>query len=181
MNNFFTVGSFATLGGCSTAAWIVTNVICGIFKWRQDLTGLIISLVVAYASVFLTPHRKLEQWVIAYFNGFLIYLTIVGGTSLIPKFSTQTTALVPQSQGDLRSAFTRPWIVDANLVAENRALQAADMRRQAEVADLRRANEEHLQKYNQLSGSVSVILAEKQLSKEQMMEKLRSLEEPDNK
>jgi hypothetical protein len=109
----FTFASFGTLGGCAVIAWIVTSVLCSVFKLSQAPTGLIVSVIVAVVAVLVSTERQLRNYVVAVFNGFLIYLAVVGGTSFTPYVNPQTPEEVNQPK------IFKPWIPDKNFVKEN--------------------------------------------------------------
>jgi hypothetical protein len=102
----FTVTNFGTLSGCAVIAWIVTSVLSGVFKLSQGPTGLIVAIIVALVAVLVSPERRFEKYVVAAFNGFLIYLTIVGDASFTPYFNSQTPEEIS------KAAIIKPWIPD---------------------------------------------------------------------
>ncbi len=112
-DQLFTLASFGTLGGCAIIAWIVTSVLCGVFKLSQGSTGLIVSIIVALVAVLVSPERRFEKYVVAVFNGFLIYLTIIGGTSFTPYVNPKTPEDVS------KPGIFKPWIPDKNFVKES--------------------------------------------------------------
>jgi hypothetical protein len=185
MKDFFSVNSFATLTGCSSIAWMMTNVLCGIFKWRQDISGLLISILIAFAAVYLTGQRKLEHWIIALFNGFLIYLTTVGGTSLIPKISSETASLAVKPQVGIMEAFSKPWTPDNNLVAmntklgiQNQNLQANDKKYSDQVSSLQKEKDMLFSEKQVLSEQISTVFslaAKSNLSATEKIKQLRDL------
>jgi hypothetical protein len=92
-----------------------------VFKLSQGPIGLIVAIIVALVAVLVSPERRFEKYVVAVFNGFSIYLTIVGGTSFTPYFNSQTPEEVS------KAAIIKPWIPDKNFVAKT-ALQEKFLR-----------------------------------------------------
>lgn len=86
------------------------------FKLSQGPIGLIVAIIVALVAVLVSPERRFEKYAVVVFNGFLIYLTIVGGASFTPYFNSQT----PEEAS--KAAIIKPWIPDKNFVAKT-ALQ----------------------------------------------------------
>lgn len=91
--NLFNVSTFGTLTGCAMVTWVASNVCTGILNkfWviEPALVGLLVAILVSYSSVFLSENtRQVKQYVVAFFNGFLIYVTVVGFTSFTPYLSS---------------------------------------------------------------------------------------------
>ena len=120
--DFFTVATFETCSGCAMITWIVTGVLNGLFHFDTGVFGLIIAMVVAYAGLFLSSPRQKSQYITTFFNGFLIYATVVGATSFLPYVNQQTANVVQEEKPGLRASLTRPWIYDRNLVSATRNL-----------------------------------------------------------
>jgi len=57
--------------------------------WNVDpsLVGLIVAMAVSFSSVFLANgNKEIRQYLVAFFNGFLIYVTVIGFTNFTPYF-----------------------------------------------------------------------------------------------
>lgn len=113
---FFTVATFGTASGCALVTWIVSGVLSGLFRIDPGFTGLIVAMVVAYVGLFLSKARQKEQYVITFFNGFLIYAMVVGGTSFSPYINRQTAKVVQEKRPSIKATLARPWIPDRNLL-----------------------------------------------------------------
>jgi predicted PurR-regulated permease PerM len=113
---FFTAGTFGTLGGCALVTWVVTSVIAGLFKTDTAITGFIVAIIVAYVALFLSKKRSAAQAVVTFFNGFLIYLTVIGGTSFMPILNNNTASVIEDTTKSVGETLTRPWLPDRNLV-----------------------------------------------------------------
>jgi hypothetical protein len=120
--DFFTAATFGTCGGCAMVTWVVTGVLSGLFHIDTGIVGLIVAMIVAYAGLFLTSSRQKSQYIITFFNGFLIYATVVGATSFLPYVNQKTANVVQQAKPSLRNSLTRPWIYDRNLISATRDL-----------------------------------------------------------
>jgi len=120
---FFTAGTFRTLGGSVVVAGVVATVISGLFAWDPKIVGFIVCLGVAYVGLFLAKKRKRADYVVTFFNGFLIYFTLVGATSFYPYLNPKTAGgAMAEGQTNAPASPFRPWVPDKNLVNANRDL-----------------------------------------------------------
>lgn len=119
---FFTIPTFGTLGGCALVTWVVSGVLSGVFQIDLKIIGLIVSVVVAYVGLFLSKDRQKAQYIITFFNGFLIYATVIGGTSFLPYINPETAKVTQEKELSIKTALTRPWIPDQNLVVATKQL-----------------------------------------------------------
>jgi hypothetical protein len=133
---FFTAATFGTCGGCAMVTWVVTGVLCGLFHFDTGFVGLIVAMVVAYAGLFLSSPRQKSQYIITFFNGFLIYATVVGATSFLPYVNQQTANIVEQTKPDVRASLTRPWIYDKNLVSATKDLISIQKKQSSTINNL---------------------------------------------
>ena len=119
--DFFAASTFGSLMGCVVVVWVVSNVLSGVFGIEPKFTGFIVSIVVAYVGLFLSEEKEKVHYVIAFFNGCLIYATVVGGTSFTPYFNS-TTASKGQKKISVKAALTSPWVPDKNILVANKNL-----------------------------------------------------------
>jgi hypothetical protein len=119
--DFFTASMFGTLMGCVVVVWVVSNVLSGVFGIEPKFTGFVVSIVVAYVGLFLSEEKGKVHYVIAFFNGCLIYATVVGGTSFTPYFNSQTAGK-EKEKISIKAALTSPWVPDKNMVVANKNL-----------------------------------------------------------
>ncbi len=119
--DFFTTSMFGTLMGCVVVVWVVSNVISGVFGLEPKITGFVVSIVVAYVALSLSEEKAKVNYVIAFFNGCLIYATVVGGTSFAPYFNNQT-ASNEKKKISVKTALTSPWVPDKNMAVANKNL-----------------------------------------------------------
>lgn len=119
---FFTGATFGTLGGCALVTWVVSGVLSGVFETNPKIIGLIVSIVVAYVALIVSREKQMARYLVALFNGFLIYATVVGGTSFLPYINSATANVVQEEGPSVKTALTGPWIPDPNLVGAAKAL-----------------------------------------------------------
>jgi hypothetical protein len=133
---FFTAATFGTCSGCAMVTWVVTGVLCGLFHIDTGIVGLIVAMVVAFAGLFLSSPRQKSQYIITFFNGFLIYATVVGATSFLPYVNQQTANVVQIAKPSLRNSLTRPWIYDRNLVSATKNLISIQKKQSSTINNL---------------------------------------------
>lgn len=119
---FFTGATFGTLGGCALVTWVVSGVLSGVFETNPKIIGLIVSIVVAYVALIVSRETRMARYVVGLFNGFLIYATVVGGTSFLPYINSATANVVQEESPSVKTALTGPWIPDPNLVVAAKTL-----------------------------------------------------------
>jgi hypothetical protein len=147
---FFTTSTFGTLMGCAMVVWFVSGVISGVFNIPPKIIGFLMSIVVAYVGLFLSEEREKVQYIIAFFNGCVIYTMVVGGTSFTPYLNNKTAGVVAEKEVNFQTALMRPWIADKNLAAVTKLL-AQDKADQA--AELAKVEEELKGLQDELAGS----------------------------
>ncbi|WP_234568572.1 hypothetical protein [Rhodohalobacter sp. 614A] len=156
---FFDDASFRTLYGGVVVTWVATSAISDV--WGDidlKVLGFTIAILVALIGFFLSDQRTLKKLVIAPFNGLLIYLTIMGGTSFLPAdiddrdpataTDTTQTAIVEdvETESGSRSAFLKAWNPNANLVQEATQLKQENTKLQVETRELAEVNQVYEQK-----------------------------------
>ncbi|MDZ7720094.1 MAG: hypothetical protein U5K72_14865 [Balneolaceae bacterium] len=153
---FFDDASFKTLYGGVVVTWVATSAIADVLGDGIDLKmlGFIVALTVAFVGFFLSEQRNMKKLVITPFNGLLIYLTIMGGTSFLPADiedrqvtagpdTTQTEVTepgesIPVSQS---SAFLRAWNPDRDLVEKTNTLQQENVQLEVRTKQLQQVNQ----------------------------------------
>lgn len=156
---FFDDASFRTLYGGVVVTWVATSAISDV--WGDidlKVLGFTIAILVALIGFFLSDQRTLKKLVIAPFNGLLIYLTIMGGTSFLPAdiddrdpataTDTTQTAIVEdvETESGSRSAFLKAWNPNTNLVQEATQLKQENTKLQVETRELAEVNQVYEQK-----------------------------------
>ncbi|MFX0133496.1 MAG: hypothetical protein ACFFDN_07630 [Candidatus Hodarchaeota archaeon] len=140
--DFFTAATFTTLGGCVIVAYIVKSVIVGVFKTKPELTSFIVSIFVAYAGlIILSKKISLKSAIVTLFNGFLIYFTLVGGTSYLTTFTDKTADEEFREKKPFTAAFITPLNQDKNLVKKSVTLEGKVQILGHDNESLRRKNE----------------------------------------
>lgn len=84
-NQLFEPSSFTSLSGAVIITWVTTNAVTDFIGGVDPKTlGFIVALLVALVGFFMRKERSIKKLLIVPFNGLLIYLTILGGTSFLP-------------------------------------------------------------------------------------------------
>ncbi len=82
LNALFTLESLASLQGAAAASYLVPNVIGYLAPSLDDSYRKWISfgvaMALAYLTAFMAPAQEWYKWVLAFFNGFLIFASAVG-------------------------------------------------------------------------------------------------------
>lgn len=89
LDSLFSGASLLSLQGAAAAALLVPNVLGNLIgarfdKWRK-WTSLGIALALAYLAAFLAKDANAIKWVVALFNGFLIFASAMGLNQLPRK------------------------------------------------------------------------------------------------
>jgi hypothetical protein len=168
--DFFTASMFGTLMGCVVVVWVVSNVLSGLFSIEPKFTGFFVSIVVAYVALFLSEKGEKVQYVIAFFNGCLIYATVVGGTSFTPYLNSQTVASEEQEKINITKALSTPWVPDRNMIAANNGLLEI---KEKQTEALEKAKEEVIMVKETLAATPEVISPD---TKNELVERLNLTE-----
>lgn len=185
---FFDDASFKTLYGGVVVTWVATSAIADVLGGDVDLKmlGFIVALVVAFVGFFLSEQRNMKKLVITPFNGLLIYLTIMGGTSFLsadpgnqqittPSDTTETVATDPgeiEVQPVRKSAFLRAWNPNRDLVEKTNTLQQENLQLEVETRQLQQVN----QVYENRLDSTRQVIQTLQVSPEIRENLMRNLE-----
>ena len=186
--DFFDDASFKTLYGGVVVTWVATSAIADVWGEGIDLKmlGFIVALVVAFVGYFLSEKRTMKKLVITPFNGLLIYLTIMGGTSFLPAdpgnqqiaAPGDTTETVVTNPGEVeaqpvnRSAFLKAWNPNRNLVEKTNTLQRENLQLEVETQQLQQVN----QVYENKLDSTRQVIQTLQISPEVRDNLMRSLD-----
>lgn len=153
--DFFDDASFKTLYGGVVVTWVATSAIADVFGGSIDLKilGFTVALIVALVGFFLSEQRTIKKLIIAPFNGLLIYLTIMGGTSFLPadrgngqvitpSDTTQTTVTdAVEAEPVRRSAFLKAWNPNKDLVEKTNVLQEENVKLEVATQQLQQENQ----------------------------------------
>lgn len=143
--SLFSAQTFQSLGGRVVIAGVVATVISGVFSLDPKFIGLLASICVSYAALYLAPKRRRADYVIAGFNGFLIYFTLIGATSFYPYLNKQSASGVSNDQTNRTHSVFSPWMHDPNLVKATQNLMEIN-REQAKTLSAVEANVAQLEK-----------------------------------
>jgi len=111
----YSMKTFTTLGGCASITMVVTYVLSAVFSLRLDLVGIVVAMVVSIVGVLFQNLKNPKYYIVAVFNGFLIYLTAIGISSFTPYVN-------PNTADTDNPPVIKPWVQDANLVTQNKTL-----------------------------------------------------------
>lgn len=151
--DFFDDASFKTLYGGVVVTWVTTSAIADVWGDAIDLKilGLSVAIIVALVGFFLSEQRTIKKFIIAPFNGLLIYLTIMGGTSFLPADTggeqamspSDSTEVItePEDQSASRSAFLKAWNPNRDLVERTHDLQEENVKLEVETQQLQEVNQ----------------------------------------
>ena len=114
----FTTSTLFTLGGSATAVWIITSVVgylveLPIAMQLKKWLALVLSLTFAILAASTLDNRTIQTWVVAVVNGFLIFLTAVGGNTIVTTGHVgpqmERTTIRPTGAIRERGYFMQPW------------------------------------------------------------------------
>lgn len=158
-DQFFDDSTFKTLYGGVTVTWVATSAI--VYAWGPldpKILGFWVALAVAFAGYGVSKNRSLKKLIVTPFNGLLIYLTIMGGTSFLPPPGTAQADLGTDSAavtdtlrttpGEARemepvTGFFTSWTVDRGLLNRTTTLQQQNRELVDQTQQLRQSNIEY--------------------------------------
>ncbi|MGM0739082.1 MAG: hypothetical protein ACQETM_08000 [Bacteroidota bacterium] len=186
---YFDETSFKTLYGGVFVTWVTTSIFVDIFGLTDPkIPGLIIALLVAFIGFFLSENRTIRKLLVTPFNGFLIYLTIMGGTSFFPVPEQYDAGALPAVAGEETGingevaeqpgfVLFQPWNPDRQLVETTQQLKAEKESARQRTEQLQAENqqlaaskqdlENKVQRYEIRLDSTRNILQQIQLSPQQ--------------
>ena len=169
---FFDDSSFKTLYGGVVVTWVATSAIADVFGEAVDIKilGFTVAIIVALVGFFLSEQRNLKKLVVAPFNGLLIYLTIMGGTSFLPadleerNFAANDTSKQEMvedgtTQTEGRSAFLKAWNPNHNLLETATELKVENQQledRTEELSEINRVYELRLDSTRQVLQTIEL-------------------------
>ncbi|GAB3178743.1 hypothetical protein FHX75_11404 [Micromonospora palomenae] len=115
MNDLFTWPALGSLTGASAATLLTANVVGGLLGPAGDKARKWIALGVALALSYLTAAFATdvgaEKWIIAFFNGLIIFSAALGINQL-PPGNRQATQASPSriAQGGGEPRYIRSWV-----------------------------------------------------------------------
>lgn len=107
--SFFTVASFSTLAGATGIVYIVCGAIQRAFNYSPKWLALAVSMLVSLIAAFLTKSMTVKgsealplndgvRFLIAFLNGFLIYMSATGTNQLLAPNAAQVNSQEPPHQ-----------------------------------------------------------------------------------
>lgn len=112
MNDLFTWAGLGTVAGASAATLLTANVVGGLIGPSGDKARKWIALGVALLLSYLTAafaDAGAEKWIIAFFNGLVIFSAALGVNQLPPGNRPATKPTPAQVASNTESRFIRSW------------------------------------------------------------------------
>ncbi|TDB69387.1 hypothetical protein [Micromonospora sp. KC723] len=111
MNDLFTWAALGSLTGASAATLLTANVVGGLIGPSGDRArkwiALGVALLLSYTTAALATDAGAEKWIIAFFNGLVIFSAALGVNQLPPGNRPATSAAPAQ---DREPRFVRSWV-----------------------------------------------------------------------
>jgi len=155
-NEFFDDSSFKTLYGGVMVTWVATSAIANVWESLDPkILGFIIALVVAFVGYYVTGKHSVKKLLITPFNGLLIYLTIMGGTSFLPPPGMSDVNPASNDQGENGqveripnrddsspniSSFFTSWNPNRDLIQKTSQLQQENQQLEIKTQQLQEVN-----------------------------------------
>lgn len=109
-SEFFTTTSIASLAVSTTMVVVAVRPLNQIFKLPKLGTAFFISLILAYLNVILKENAEPLDWLIAFFNGCLIFCTAVGMNEFAANGrSTKRKQAFPTEDKPKRRSLFQTW------------------------------------------------------------------------
>jgi hypothetical protein len=110
LNALFTLTSLLSLQGAAAACLLVPNVLTFLvganFKPYEKWVAFAIAMVLALVSAFIASEASILKWLVAVFNGFLIFASAIGVNEMAAR--TGGAALKTLSPG-AKPSFFHSW------------------------------------------------------------------------
>ena len=103
-SEFFTTQSMLTLGGAVGATVVVCNGLQSALNFNPRWLALLIAQAISFYGVSLQPTFAPSDAIVATLNGFLIYCTTVGASTLVAG-GTRAADAMPRARGAGESAY----------------------------------------------------------------------------
>lgn len=97
-SEFFTLQSMLTLSGATGATFVVANGCQRAFNFNPKWLALVIAMIISLAGVYLSDGGGSDYFV-GVINGFLIYCTAAGATSVVGH--PETAKATPRGAGEM--------------------------------------------------------------------------------
>lgn len=114
MNDLFTFAALGTLTGATAATLLATNVIGGLIGPSSDKArkwiALGIALALSYVTAGFADDAGPEKWIVAFFNGLVIFSAALGVNQLPPGNRQATSASPAQLAQGREPRYLRSWV-----------------------------------------------------------------------
>lgn len=114
MNDLFTFAALGTLTGATAATLLATNVIGGLIGPSGDKArkwiALGIALALSYVTAAFADDAGPEKWIVAFFNGLVIFSAALGVNQLPPGNRQATSASPTQLAQGREPRYLRSWV-----------------------------------------------------------------------
>jgi hypothetical protein len=107
--DFFTIGSTASLGGLAGTTFVATNAIGKAFAWNRQLVGFGVALVSSFGLAAYSAGVDLNTYLFAFVNAIYVYLTALGATSVIERATAPPGEASRERRPD-GPHFLKPWV-----------------------------------------------------------------------
>lgn len=104
---FFTLTSIGSAAIASAAVNIVTNTLYRLVKVNQKWTAFITGLFIAYLAVALKPSPHWAEWILAFLNGCLLFLTAMGMNDFLEAHPERRQRFMPDLQEEQQTLVER--------------------------------------------------------------------------
>lgn len=96
--DLFTTSSLGTLAGAIAAVYIICSTLQAVFNFNPKWLALLVSVLVSYTGAYLSTSSdgEVSKYIVALFNGFLIYTSATGTNQIIgtkPEIRLQKSAV----------------------------------------------------------------------------------------
>lgn len=176
-NDLWTFSSFATLGGCVFAAFVVKSIIVGFLRTPPELTSFFVSILVALVGLYFTSKFNFKRAILALFNGCLIFFTLVGGTSYFASVTDKTADKEFRERKPFAAAFITPLNQDKNLVKKTVTLEGEVQSLDSDNESLRRKNEIYKEDINFLEADLRAPGASATIQRNTVLNKISAIKE----
>lgn len=113
MNDLFTWAGLGTVAGASAATLLTANVIGGLIGPPADKArkwiALGMALLLSYLTAAFAQDAGAEKWIIAFFNGLVIFSAALGVNQLPPGNRAPTKPSPAQVASNTEPRFIRSW------------------------------------------------------------------------
>ncbi|MFJ6194623.1 hypothetical protein [Micromonospora sp. NPDC092111] len=114
MNDLFTWAALGSVAGASAATLLTANVIGGLLGPDSDKArkwiALGVALALSYATAAFATEAGAQKWIIAFFNGLVIFSAALGINQLPPGNRQPTQASPSRLAQGREPRFVRSWV-----------------------------------------------------------------------